>query len=80
MRAFTEGNYPHQHVACQIVESLNLSLKLKFKSDVIKEVGYVKMVNSFTAVEVLMKHTFFTIVPFLFMLMETKDVPCSFLS
>ena len=48
------------------VKSVNLSFILEFKSDIIKGVSSAKMSHSFAAVEVLMKHTFFALSPFLY--------------
>ena len=45
------------------VKFLNLSFILEFKSDIIKGVSSAKMSHSFAAVEELMKHTFFALVP-----------------
>ena len=53
----------------QFVKSINLDLMLEFKSEVIKDVRFAKMSDLFSAVEVLMKHTFFAFSPFLYVLM-----------
>ena len=53
-------------VLYMFVKSVNLSFILEFKSDIIKGVSSAKMSHSFAAVEVLMKHTFFALSPFLY--------------
>ena len=63
--AFTTGKYPRQPVVYLFVKSVNLSFKLGFKSDVIKDVSSAKMSHSFTALKVLMKATFFAFSSFL---------------
>ena len=46
---------------------------LEFKSDVIKDDSSAKMSHSFAVVKVLMKRTFFTFSPFLFLLMGSQE-------
>ena len=69
MSTFTTKNYSRQPVALYLfMESVNFSFKLKFKSDIIKDVSSAKMSHSFAAVEVLIKHTFMAFTAFLYVL------------
>ena len=70
--ALTMGNYPRQPVTVYLfVKSVNLSFRLEFKSDVINDISSAKMSHSFAVVEVLMKHTYFALSPFLYVLMRS---------
>ena len=78
--ACTTKNYSREPVAVYLFrKSVNLSFILEFKSGVIKEVSSAKMPHSFAAVEVLMKHTFFSFSAFLNVLMGSQRFSTFFL-
>ena len=80
VKAFTMGScFPQLVVVYLFLKSLNLSFMLEFQSDVIYDATSANMFHLFTAVEVLMKRTFFVFSLFLFLLMGSQGYSMFFL-
>ena len=71
--AFTTGNYPRQPaVASLFLNSVDLSFLMKVKSDIIKDINFAKMSESFATVEVLIERTFFAFSPLIYLLVGSQ--------
>ena len=71
--AFMMGNYPQQPAAAFLfLNSVDLSFLMEIKSDVIKDISFAKMSESFATVELLIEGTFFAFSPLIHLLVGSQ--------
>ena len=71
--AFTTGNYPCQPAAASLfLNSVDLSFLMEVKSDLIKDISFAKLSESFATFEALIEHIFFAFSPFIYLLVGSQ--------
>ena len=73
VRAFSAGNYTHRPGSESLsVNSVDLPVLMDADSDVNKDISSGKMLESIATVEVLIKHSFFAFIPYIYLLVGSQ--------